>query len=585
MAQFKDREEYEKWKAERLKQAAEKTQQGAQEASPPEPVRQAQERKAADASAGLLPVGELFSVSWEIYRRRFGPLVALYLISILLFILPLAILLGGGFALGMLLPAAKYVLIGIGGLLGFFISCITVFWGTAGLTLAITDESLGVSSALRRGWAKVWSFIWLFSILGFVVTGGFLLFFIPGMLFLVWFSFAQFVLAEDDERGMNAMLKSREYVRGYGGDVFLRMFLIWIIAAVAGMVPFLGPILSIAFFPYVLIYLYRIYADLKGMKTMHAFSASTGEKAKWILVSLLGYIVVPVMIIALVGAACLGPLLALRAFQAAPGILSPFLGRQQNPDVVRPANFSDLLGTWTGREINREAGWTFLFSEGHNVQVVSPSGEWYRGKASIHFDLGIADGAIRVPPGAGILDIDVTESSSGDYAGKTSLGAYSIYDNATLKLCGGEPGKTERPVSFEPVGGMRCFELTRTSGPSASYQAPQSPEQQMPGHQNPASGNGAAEARDAFKKCMAAFNAGNMDEAKKHVSKATLAEMEQSGMFSMAIGMLSGLNIDECEPSAAGNSITFRKSEKQGDMSSSMSFTMVKEDGRWKLGK
>ena len=130
MPQFKDREEYEKWKAERLKQAAEKTRQGAQEDKPPEPVRLAPEQKTAAPSSGLLPVGELFSVSWEIYRRRFGPLVGLYLISILLFIIPLAILLGGGFALGMLLFSQAGhgislllagALIGLG--YGNFISC------------------------------------------------------------------------------------------------------------------------------------------------------------------------------------------------------------------------------------------------------------------------------------------------------------------------------------------------------------------------------------------------------------------------------------------------------------------------------
>jgi hypothetical protein len=109
--------------------------------------------------------------------------------------------------------------------------------------------------------------------------------------------------------------------------------------------------------------------------------------------------------------------------------------------------------------------------------------------------------------------------------------------------------------------------------------------QGLPGHQSPASESDAAEARVAFKRCVAAFNAGNMDEAKKYVAKRALDEMEQTGMFSMAMGMLTGLNIDEFEPSAAGNNITFRKSEKEGGMSSSMSVTMVKEDGQWKLGK
>ena len=72
---------------------------------------------------------------------------------------------------------------------------------------------------------------------------------------------------------------------------------------------------------------------------------------------------------------------------------------------------------------------------------------------------------------------------------------------------------------------------------------------------------------------------------KQYVAKATLSEMEHSGMFSMAMGMMSGLNIDEFVPSAAVSHMTFTKSEKQGDMLSSMSVKMVTEDGQWKLGK
>jgi len=51
-------------------------------------------------------------------------------------------------------------------------------------------------------------------ILGFLGTGGFLFLIIPGIIFLVWFIFAQFIIFAEDDRGMNAILKSKEYVRG-----------------------------------------------------------------------------------------------------------------------------------------------------------------------------------------------------------------------------------------------------------------------------------------------------------------------------------------------------------------------------------
>jgi hypothetical protein len=131
-------------------------------------------------------------------------------------------------------------------------------------------------------------------------------------------------------------------------------------------------------------------------------------------------------------------------------------------EIVRPSNFNELLGAWSGREIKRSTGWTFIFSDGYNVYASGPEG-WYRGKAAIHWELGSGKDGLRVPPGAGVLDLDLEESSGRDYAGKTSVGAFSVYGGRTLKLCCGEPGKTKRPETFDPTYGIRCFELTKTA--------------------------------------------------------------------------------------------------------------------------
>jgi len=133
------------------------------------------------------------------------------------------------------------------------------------------------------------------------------------------------------------------------------------------------------------------------------------------------------------------------------------------PNVVRPSNFNELIGTWKGQEIGDGSEWVFSFGQGYNVNVEGPHNSWYRGKAAIHWDLGASsDGSVKVPPGAGVLDVDISESSSGEHVGKTSLGAFAIY-GGTMKLCGGEPGKTQRPTTFEDKGNFRCFELTRIS--------------------------------------------------------------------------------------------------------------------------
>jgi hypothetical protein len=264
---------------------------------------------------------------------------------------------------------------------------------------------------------------------------------------------------------------------------------------------------------------------------------------------------------------------------------------QSLPQEIRPSNFNELLGTWSGREINGRDGWTFSFSDGYNVSASGPEG-WYRGKAAIHWDIGTDGKVMRVPPGAGVLDVDIEESSIGHYKGKTTLSAFSISFGTTMKLCSGEPGSTKRPQTFEPISGIRCFELTKTSEapPPPRQQAPpqqaQPQKTDMPAAQIPEASVGeVAAAKEAFKNCVSAYRAGNISEAKKYIASKDLPEMEQSGMLDMAMGMMSGLNIDEFTPTQQGNRMIFKKSEKQGDMTSSMSINMLKEDGQWKLGK
>jgi len=256
----------------------------------------------------------------------------------------------------------------------------------------------------------------------------------------------------------------------------------------------------------------------------------------------------------------------------------------QASEVARPSNFHELLGVWSGKEISGGAGWTFTFSEGYNVHAVDPEGRWYRGMAGIHWKLGGDERGLQVPPGAGVLDIDVTESSSGDYVGKTSVGAFAVYNGTTLKLCGGEPGKTKRPESFEPVPGIRCFELAKTAAAPPPQPSSQSVTHSAGPEPPSLEDDETRAARGVFKSCIAAYSSGNIAEAKTFVSRAALAEMERSGQADMALGMLSGMNIDDFQARREGGRITFKQSQKQGDATMSMSFTMVKEENQWKLG-
>jgi hypothetical protein len=303
MPRFKDKEEYELWKKGKIENNLERSQ--------PSPKEDLEEKKKQETSPngpeqnrpvskkeGLRSIEELFTCSWEIFKHRFRTLISLNLLSTLFLIVVLGIFIGTGYVFSLLFPESKIALIAGGTIIGIIPGFLSMFWCMTALTFAVADESLGIRDALVKGWEKVFSFMWLLSLIGFLVTGGFLLLFIPGIIFLVWFSFAQFILASENVRGMNALLKSKEYVRDRWFDVFLRLFVIWLVSGALGMIPLVGPIVSILFFPFMMIFTYLIYRDLRTLKEeVLIYPHSSGEKFKWIGTGTLGYIVFPILVI------------------------------------------------------------------------------------------------------------------------------------------------------------------------------------------------------------------------------------------------------------------------------------------------
>ena len=256
------------------------------------------------AERELPGIVELFERSWKIFKSRIGTLIALYLLSAVFFIIPVGIFIGIGYLFSLFFSSDKIAiaLMVSGGIVGMVAGMIAASWGYAAFIFAVADEVLGIGDSLEKGGQRISAFIWLLSILGYIVMGGFLLFLIPGVMFAVWFTFAQFILAGEEEKGMNALLKSKEYVRGYFWDILLRLFIIWLVSGVIGIVPIIGPILSILFMPFMMIFIYLIYEDLRSIKGDVAYPSSTGEKFKWIGIGTLGYVVVPLIVIAIMGA-------------------------------------------------------------------------------------------------------------------------------------------------------------------------------------------------------------------------------------------------------------------------------------------
>jgi len=143
--------------------------------------------------------------------------------------------------------------------------------------------------------------------------------------------------------------------------------------------------------------------------------------------------------------------------------------------VLRPSaeEFQKLRGQWRGAEVGRSAEWTFSFDDTYMVIVTSPDGEWYQGLAGLHYELGGAgDGSIHVPPGSGVVDVDVFGSSSKESDGETSLGAYYFTGSHELKLCASQPGVYVRALSYDVSSPtLRCFRLAKIADEPAISRA------------------------------------------------------------------------------------------------------------------
>ncbi|MEW6416978.1 MAG: hypothetical protein AB1480_02525 [Nitrospirota bacterium] len=364
---------------------------------------------------GLSNIGELFGRTWDIFKSRVGTLIVLYFLSIVFMAVPLGIFLGAGYMISILYPDTKVISLAGGGILGMTIGMIGMFWGMAAFLFAVVNKDLRITDALEKGWQKCWSFIWLSMVVGFIITGGFLLLLIPGIIFLVWFSLAQFVFANEDERGLNAIIKSKEYVRGYFLDVFVRLLLLWIISAVIGIIPLIGPVLAVLFVPFTMIFIYLIYSDLREIKGDISPSPSTGEKFKWVGISALGYIAVPVIVVAFMGTSLIAPLILLKGMMKShdqkiiimPQPESPSIPIPQAPESISPPQQDVMMPE--GEDVSHDV-MIYIYSLNYKGKVRLNGEDLYEIKGEKDMNYNYSTGG-KLRYGRNIFDVQYTPLS------------------------------------------------------------------------------------------------------------------------------------------------------------------------------
>lgn len=161
---------------------------------------------------------------------------------------------------------------------------------SAALILALNNSTLSATQAYKDGFPHFFKYLVLSLLIGLIVMVGLVLLVVPGIIFMVWFSLAAYVLLLENSSIIDSLKKSREYVRGRWWPVFgkiLMMILFSILAGfalglIAGIVVgilgiqnasnLIGQLVSFVVTPVCMAYIYFMYQDLKGGRVEEAGS-------------------------------------------------------------------------------------------------------------------------------------------------------------------------------------------------------------------------------------------------------------------------------------------------------------------------
>jgi hypothetical protein len=151
------------------------------------------------------------------------------------------------------------------------------FVALAGMIYSLDKaENTTVMEAYRMGADNALSLVWITFLVSLILTGGFFLLVIPGVIFLIRYSFAPFALIHGGLRGRHALRESRRLVKGYWWAVFGRLIIFYIIIVTVQiqakmLLPtvnsniiavIIQPLLAVFF----IIYAFVIYRDLVQVK-------------------------------------------------------------------------------------------------------------------------------------------------------------------------------------------------------------------------------------------------------------------------------------------------------------------------------
>ena len=243
----------------------------------PAPAPGTGRREGAGPISNLPSISGLFKASW----RRYAASLNVFAIIYVLCFAPLALVVFVMSSVYQAMPKPVNPLImawlAAGGIMAALISV----WGQAAFVYAATGRFQEIRKLLKQALEQTVSFAWLFLIYYLSVLAG-SVFIIPGIIVWVWFSFALYVRAVEGDKGVGALIKSRQYVRGRWWAVLYRLLPVWALPMAVNIVPGIGPLFSMLFLPFAITYHCVLFEQLRAAHGP-VETPAPAQKKRWAL--------------------------------------------------------------------------------------------------------------------------------------------------------------------------------------------------------------------------------------------------------------------------------------------------------------
>lgn len=183
-------------------------------------------------SSKLISVSALITSSFGLAIQNFGLFIRLILIVLFSVGFFAALVTVGGLSLSTPFIITLEVFFGA----MTIVTCVAAVVGLFGLMYALVNQEqrLGLYHSSRLAWPLLWSIVWVGILSQLIQSTGTVLFIVPMLIFSVYAGLAQYVVMNEEYRGLDALVRATHMVYGRFWAVLGRLLVIiilWILLA------------------------------------------------------------------------------------------------------------------------------------------------------------------------------------------------------------------------------------------------------------------------------------------------------------------------------------------------------------------